>query len=61
MPFTEAQLLALYGSHENYYDQMVGRTNDAVAAGWLLPEDATDLLRRACEARSRFPLGPVGC
>ena len=34
--------------------------NDATAAaetdGWVLPEDAADLMHRVCDARHRWPL-----
>jgi hypothetical protein len=54
VPFTEAELLRRYGDHQTYYDQMVDATDQAVAAGHLLPADADDLLARACAARPRF-------
>ena len=57
IPFTDLELQALYGSHANYYDQLAAKSDEAVAAGWLLPEDAIDLMRRACNARGRF--GPI--
>jgi hypothetical protein len=37
---------------------MVTATDASVAAGFLLPEDATDLLARACAARNRWPGDP---
>ena len=54
IPFTEPQIWSLYPSHADYMAQMTERTDAAVAAGWLLPEDAADLLRRAERARNRW-------
>ncbi len=54
VPFTELELLLRYPTHANYYARMVKKTNAAVASGFLLPEDAIDLLRRACAARNRW-------
>ncbi|HEX9712757.1 MAG TPA: alpha/beta hydrolase domain-containing protein, partial [Actinomycetota bacterium] len=60
VPFTEAELLALYPTHDAYYQPMVARTADAVEAGYLLPEDSADLLARACAMKNRWlePAGP---
>jgi len=54
VPFTDAQLHALYPTHQGYYSKMVARTQAAVAAGWLLAPDADDLLARACAAKVRW-------
>lgn len=54
IPFTEAQLRLLYPTHAVYYEKTVAATNASVAAGFMLPEDATDLLTRACAAKSRW-------
>lgn len=54
VPFTDAELAARYGEHATYYRAMVTATQDSVAAGFLLPADARDLLARACAARNRF-------
>lgn len=61
VPFTELELAQRHGTHAAYYGQMAARTDAAVAAGWLLPEDAVDLMTRACAARNRFPLSPAAC
>jgi hypothetical protein len=61
VPFTDLQLQSLYGTHAAYYALMEQRTDQAVADGWLLPEDAIDLMRRACEASVRFQLTPAQC
>jgi hypothetical protein len=54
VPFTDQQIQARYGTHAEYYAQMQSRTDAAVRAGWLLPDDAVDLMRRACAAKVRF-------
>jgi len=54
IPFTEVQLAQRYGTHETYYARMAAKTDAAVAAGWILPPDAEDLMRRACAAKVRF-------
>jgi hypothetical protein len=54
VPFLEPQLHALYPTHATYLALMAERTDAAVEAGWLLPEDASDLMRRACEAGIRW-------
>ena len=62
VPFTEVQLRQLYPTHAKYYAKMKAATASSVSAGWLLPEDATDLLRRACAARIRWQeLGGGAC
>lgn len=54
IPFSEAQLLAMYGSHEAYYSAFADTVADNVSDGWLLAADAVDLLKRACDSRNRF-------
>lgn len=54
IPFSEAQLLAMYGSHKGYYDKFSAAVAQNVTDGWLLPDDAADLLKRACDSRNRF-------
>ncbi|MFY9588586.1 MAG: alpha/beta hydrolase domain-containing protein [Actinomycetota bacterium] len=54
IPFTEVQLRLLYPTHADYYAKMKAATEASLAAGWLLPEDAADLLRRACAAKNRW-------
>jgi len=61
VPFTDAQIQELHGTHAAYYAEMGARTDGAVANGWLLPEDAVDLMRRACRASVRFGEGTVDC
>jgi len=55
LPFTDLELAGLYGTHAEYYGLLADRTDQAVADGWLLPEDAVDLMQRACAAKIRFP------
>jgi hypothetical protein len=55
VPFTDLQLQQLYGSHAQYLRKMSVATDRAVAKGWILPDDALDLMARACGARVRFP------
>ncbi|HEX4820206.1 MAG TPA: alpha/beta hydrolase domain-containing protein [Acidimicrobiales bacterium] len=54
VPFSDQQIQQLYGTHANYYALMQTRTDSAVRAGWMLPDDAVDLMRRACAAKVRF-------
>jgi hypothetical protein len=61
VPFTSAQLLLLYPTHADYMAKMRARTMASVRAGFLLPEDAEDLLARACAARSRWPEPGAAC
>jgi hypothetical protein len=61
VPFTDLQIQALYPTHAAYYRLMAEHADAAAAAGWLLPEDAVDLLRRACAARVRWPPGQAPC
>ena len=61
VPFTDADIQGLYKSHAAYYALMKGRTDQAVADGWLLPPDAIDLMARACAASIRFGQAPAEC
>ena len=61
VPFVEPQLWARYPTHGDYLERMAARTDVAVAGGWLLPEDALDLMRRACRAAVRWPPGQAPC
>jgi hypothetical protein len=60
IPFTDAQIKALYPTHARYYALMKAKTSAAVAAGWLLPPDGVDLLARACAAKVRWQAGASG-
>jgi len=61
VPFTDLQIQQLYGTHAAYYALMAGRSDAAVAAGWLLPDDAVDLMERVCAASIRFQPTPASC
>lgn len=61
VPFTEVQLRQLYPTHADYYAATVAKTDEAVAGGFLLPEDAADLLARACAAKNRWQELPSDC
>lgn len=62
VPFTDVQLHLLYPTHADYYAKMKKATDASLDAGWLLPGDATDLLKRACAARNRWgDLSGAGC
>jgi hypothetical protein len=61
IPFTEAQIKLLYPTHADYYAQMQTATAVNVAQGFLLPEDAVDLLARACAAKIRWQELPGPC
>ncbi|MBW3663675.1 MAG: hypothetical protein KY469_11300 [Actinobacteria bacterium] len=54
VPFAEVDLIQRYGDHQSYYDRFAAATTQTVAAGYLLPTDAEELLARACAARPRF-------
>lgn len=57
IPFSETQLRDRYGDHQHYFDLVVAATAEDVAAGYILPDDAEELLARACAARPRFGEG----
>ena len=61
IPFLDPELHARYPTHADYFGQMADRSDAAVTAGWLLPEDASDLMRRACAARVRWPAPQADC
>ena len=44
VPFTPDRLAALYPSAEEYLDAYTAATDDAVAAGFALPEDRQQIL-----------------
>jgi hypothetical protein len=61
VPFLEPQIWQRFPTHADYLTQMAARTDAAVTAGWLLPDDAVDLMRRACAASVRWPPGQAPC
>ena len=54
VPFTDVELHSLYPTFEDYRNLMEAKTTAAVADGFLLPEDAADLMRRVDAARNRW-------
>lgn len=54
VPFTEVQLQMLYPTHADYYCKMKTATGQSVAQGFLLPEDAADLMSRVDAAKNRW-------
>ena len=52
VPFSDAQLQALYPSFDRYQGLMRRATDRAVRRGWLLPPDARDMMRRVCAVQS---------
>jgi hypothetical protein len=57
IPFTDAEIQELYPTHTEYYGRITAATEASVRGGWLLREDAGDLLARACAASNRWPAG----
>ncbi len=49
-PFTEAELDALYPTHQDFVDAWTAATHDAVDAGFILPEDAPALIAAAADS-----------
>ncbi len=63
VPFTDAQVQALYPTFADYRRRMAAATDRAVRQGWVLPADARDQMRRVCAVRDRYPAdaqGPCG-
>jgi hypothetical protein len=60
VPFTDAQVRALYPSFDVYQAKMRRATDRAVRQGWLLGTDAVDQMRRVCSLRSRYPASDRG-
>lgn len=58
-PFSEAQLLALYPTHADYFCRMQAATRQSLLAGYLLPEDADDLMARVEGAANRWLIAGV--
>ena len=54
VPFTELQLMTLYPTHADYFCRMQAATRQTVMAGYLLPEDADDLMGRVEAASNRW-------
>jgi hypothetical protein len=72
VPFAKAKLDSLYPTHDDYVNKVKAAANEAVAAGFLLPEDAQDVIDNAnasiygrqlncgplCTDVGLFPQGP---
>jgi hypothetical protein len=54
--FTPVQLQSMYPTHAAYYKKMAAAAKRSVADGFLLREDAVDLLQRACGAEVPSPV-----
>lgn len=54
IPFTELELQQLYPTHADYYCQMRAATLSSISQGFLLPEDAADLMTRVEAASNRW-------
>lgn len=62
VPLTDLELMALYPTHSDYYCKMQEATRKSVAEGFLLPEDAQELLQRAMDAKNRWLVdGTLDC
>lgn len=55
VPLTEPEIAARYPTHAEYFAAFAEATRAARKAGFLLPQDAADLLERACAAKNRWP------
>ncbi|MEQ1438846.1 alpha/beta hydrolase domain-containing protein [Fontimonas sp. SYSU GA230001] len=56
IPFTEPQLWQRYPTHADYYCRMQAATARSLAEGFLLPEDAADLMQRVEQSANRWPV-----
>lgn len=54
IPFTDLQLQQLYPTHADYYCKMKAATQRSIDQGFLLPEDAQDLMTRVNAAKNRW-------
>ena len=59
IPFTDAQIAALYPTHADYFCKMKAAAARTVAAGFLLPADADELMARVEGAANRFSAAGV--
>ena len=60
-PLAPATLATLYPSHQNYVDRMAVAILASVNAGFMLPYDGEDLLRRACQSDIGGPAASATC
>jgi hypothetical protein len=61
IPLTDVEIQQRYPTPADYYARMRAATDAAVSAGWLLPPDAVDQMRRACRAQNRWGGATVQC
>jgi hypothetical protein len=62
LAFTPLELARLYPTHDSYVTRMHTSIDSSVRAGLLLPDDANDLMRRACDSAIGGPsAGEAGC
>ncbi|HET8881305.1 MAG TPA: alpha/beta hydrolase domain-containing protein, partial [Solimonas sp.] len=54
VPFSNARLAQLYPTHADYYCKMKAATQRSLAEGFLLPEEADELMGRAAAAKNRW-------
>lgn len=54
IPFTALELQQRYPSHADYYCRMKAAAERSLAEGFLLPEDAADLMQRVEQSASRW-------
>lgn len=54
IPFDNAKLQALYGSHSVYVEAVTDNVNELVAAGFIVEEDGEQVIREAEQMQSRF-------
>jgi hypothetical protein len=54
IPFTDLELQQLYPSHADYFCRMQAATQRSVDEGFLLPEDAAELMGRVEAAKNRW-------
>jgi hypothetical protein len=59
VPFTDAEVTALYPRHDDYVNSFRVAADAAVARGFLLPRGHDDLVGRACAAAVRWPTDPA--
>lgn len=55
IPFTDAEIAARYPTHADYFCRMREATVRSMTEGFLLREDALDLMERVDAAANRFP------
>jgi hypothetical protein len=60
VPIGDRRVRALYPTFDRYQALMRRATDRAVRAGFLLPPDARDMMRRVCTVQARYPAGSRG-